>query len=69
MALVAPLCLFEKVGTKDYFFSGICLSISTDPQDSPVAGIFFPATLMCLVALCAKAAHPAHFPVVCLLVP
>lgn len=67
VALMAPLCLFEKGGTKYHFFSGICLSISTDPQDSSVAGIFFPAILMYLLALCAEATHPA--PVVCLLVP
>lgn len=40
VALVAPLCLFEKGGTKDHFFSGTCLSVSADPQDSAVAGIF-----------------------------
>lgn len=42
VALVAPLCLFEKGGTKDHFFSDLLLllSNSTDPQDSPVADIF-----------------------------
>jgi len=31
VALTAFLCLSEKGGTEDHFFSSICLSISSDP--------------------------------------